>query len=409
MKAGTAGTATRALSTVMEATLEQISIEKQLQNSSHVASLEDVQGSGCCKSAEQDDESPRECARLKVSFFGKSLSYWSLMVASSIALVVGLSSASLLGRFYFVNGGSRRWVYTWIESAGWPILLFPLLLCYAQKSCCVRVALKQAFTPRLCLIYVAMGFLTAFDNLLYSMGLSYLPVSTNSLVCSSQLAFNAVFAYVVVGHKLSAYAINSIVVISTGTVILGVSAQDDRPSGTTKREYIIGVLVTIVASAIYALMLPLLQLIYTRGFSKEKSSFIIVLEVQIAISLVASTFSLLGMFVHRDMHAMHEEALLFRSGTASYILTLLFSAIGWQLYFLGGSGIIFLSSSLMSCVFMTAMIPILPVLAVIFFHDTFSALKGIAMLLSIWGFISYIYDGYMVYKSKHGMGERQAC
>ncbi|KAH7387505.1 hypothetical protein KP509_16G025800 [Ceratopteris richardii] len=324
-----------------------------------------------------------------------------LMVASCIAMAVGLSSASLLGRFYFVNGGSRRWVYTWIESAGWPVLLPPLgISYYIKKNFCLRMALKQAFTPRLCLIYAAMGCLTALDNLLYSMGLSYLPVSTNSLVCSSQLAFNAVFAYIIVGQKLSPYVINSIVVISAGTVILGVSTENDRPAGTSHREYVVGVLVTIFASAIYALMLPLLQLIYTKGFSKEKSSFIIVLEVQIAISSVAATFSLLGMAVHGDFHAIREEALFFHSGVASYILTLVFSAIGWQAYFLGASGIIFLSSSLMSCVFMTAMIPILPILAVIFFHDNFSALKGIAMLLSIWGFLSYIYDGYISYKAE---------
>ncbi|MCO5578283.1 hypothetical protein L7F22_032123 [Adiantum nelumboides] len=391
----------------MEAALEQISIDKQMQSSCQVGALDDVQENGCCKSS-AEQTSCKECARSKASFFGKPLTYWMLMVASSVALMVGLSSASLLGRFYFVNGGSRRWVYTWVESTGWPVLLFPLFFCYSKKNCCVRAALKQAFTPRLCLIYLAMGFLTAFDNLLYSMGLSYLPVSTNSLVCSSQLAFNAVFAYVLVGQRLSAFAINSVVVISTGTVILGVSAENDRPSGTTRREYIIGVLVTIVASAIYALMLPLLQLIYTKCFPKEKSSFVIVLEVQIAISSVASIFSLLGMFVHGDLAALQEEALLFHTGLASYILTLLFSAIGWQLYFLGGAGIIFLSSSLMSCVFMTAMIPILPILAVIFFHDNFSALKGIAMLLSVWGFISYIYDGYMVYKSQQEASESQA-
>ncbi|KAI5066978.1 hypothetical protein GOP47_0017506 [Adiantum capillus-veneris] len=390
----------------MDAALEQISIDKQMQINSQVAVLvDDAQGNGCFKPSEEQRSCAKELSSPTVNFFGKPRSYWVLMIASSIALVVGLSSASLLGRFYFVNGGSRRWVYTWIESTGWPVLLLPLFVCYSKKNCCVRTALKQAFTPRLCLIYVAMGFLTAFDNLLYSMGLSYLPVSTNSLVCSSQLAFNAVFAYVLVGQKLSPFAINSVVVISTGTVLLGVSAENDRPSGTTQREYIIGVLVTIVASAIYALMLPLLQLIYTKGFSKEKSSFVIVLEVQIAISSVASIFSLLGMFVHGDLHAIREEALLFHSGLASYILTLLFSAIGWQLYFLGSAGIIFLSSSLMSCVFMTAMIPILPILAVIFFHDNFSALKGIAMLLSTWGFVSYIYDGYMVYKSQQKTSE----
>ncbi|MCO5580046.1 hypothetical protein L7F22_033912 [Adiantum nelumboides] len=79
-----------------------------------------------------------------------------------------------------------------------------------------------------------MGFITAFDNLLYSMGLSYLPVST-LLGLLKAACFNAIFPYVLVGQKLLAFATNSIVVISTGTVILGVSAKNIGPSGPTQR------------------------------------------------------------------------------------------------------------------------------------------------------------------------------
>ncbi|KAH7283345.1 hypothetical protein KP509_34G002500 [Ceratopteris richardii] len=323
----------------------------------------------------------------KPVFFGKDTVYWLLMAASSAALVLGLSSATLLGRLYFVYGGSRRWLYTWVECTGWPILIPPLLFCYWRYN-----IKPSSLTPALLFTFFVMGCLTALTNLLYSWGLSYLPVSTNSLLCSSQLAFNAMFSYALVRQKITPYIINSIVTITLGTVLLAVGSGSDHPPGTTRSQYIIGFVVTIIASALFALTLPLIELIYRRIVGR--TSFARVLEVQIGIQVVASVFSLVGMGVAGDFAAMKAEAMAFETGMAAYINTLLWSAVGWQLYLLGGVGIVFLASSLLSCSFMTAMIPVLPLLAVVFFHDDFSAEKAIAMVLSIWGFISYLYGGY---------------
>lgn len=365
--------------------LEQFHMDKQL----HSAQVHDERGN--MKAFHESAKmvgGQAGAASTKRTFFGRELVYWVLMIASSAALVFGLSSATLLGRLYFVHGGSRRWLYTWIECTGWPILLIPLIFCYRRQS--IR---PTPLTLKLIIIYLVMGCLTAFDNLLYSWGLSYLPVSTNSLLCSSQLAFNAVFAYALVGQKITSYVLNSIVIITLGTVLLGVSSGSDKPEGTTEKQYVIGFIVTIVASAMFALILPLVELIYKKVVGK--ASFARVMEVQMGISVVASVFSLIGMWFNGDFKAVKKEAMAFDLGMAAYTNTLVWSAVGWQLYLLGGAGIIFLASSLMSCVFMTAMIPILPVLAVAFFQDSFSALKAIAMLLSIWGFISYLYGGYL--------------
>ncbi|MCO5573333.1 hypothetical protein L7F22_027102 [Adiantum nelumboides] len=398
-----------------------------------------------CSSMKADDKEER-----KTTFFGKDTAYWVLMIANSAAVVLGLSLGSLLGRYYYVHGGSRRWLYTWIQSVGWPVLIIPLVFGYWQRGPTtllemIRPRPTHSITPRLCFIYTVLGGLITFDNLLYSLGCSYLPVSTNSLLCSSQLAFTALFAYLLVGQKMSPYILNSIVIISIGTILLGTGGGSDKPLGTTEKEYIIGIVATIVASGLYALLLPLLQLVYASkdvqappayvapGFGRSLStirptntplsfpvesnvvsnpsaptdpSFLLVLEVQIAISFVASMFAFIGMCINADLAAMRAEALNFDDGVLAYIMVLVGSAIGWQLYFLGGSGIIFLSSSLMSGVFSTVMIPVLPVLAIIFFHDSFSATKGMAMVLSIWGFISYIYDGYVAHKSKDTTGDQ---
>lgn len=324
----------------------------------------------------------------KLTVFGKDVVYWMLMAASSAALMLGLSSAELLGRLYFVYGGSRRWLYTWIECTAWPILLPPLFFSYWKYS-----IKPTPLTPSLALIFVIMGCLTAITNLLYSWGLSYLPVSTNSLLCSSQLVFSAVFAYALVGQKITSYILNSIVIITLSTILLAMSSGSDRPKGTTEKQYIIGFIVTILASALFALSLPLLELIYKKVVGR--ASFARVMEVQVGIEVVASVFSLIGMWVAGDFQAVKGEAMGFHLGTGAYINTLFWSAVGWQLYLAGGAGMIFLASSLLSCSFMTAMIPVIPLLAVLFFHDTFSAVKAIAMVLSIWGFISYLYGGYL--------------
>lgn len=321
-------------------------------------------------------------------YFGKRLSDWVLLMVSCVMLLVGMSSGTLLGRLYFIHGGTHRWLSTWTQTVGWPMNLVPLFFSYWWFS--VR---PTPLTPKLALIYVGMGCVTAFDNLLYSWGLSYLPASTNSLLCSSQLAFNALFAYALVGQKITVYVVNSVVTITMGAILLGIYAETDRPKGTTEKQYILGFVVTVAGAAIYSLMLPLMELIYRKVVGR--SSFVVVLEAQTAISVVATVISMVGMWIDKDYTAIHEEAARFNLGSGAYSLTLVGSAVGWQLFFLGSAGIIFLTSSLMSCVFFTATLPVVPILAVIFFDDKFSALKGIAMLLSMWGFISYIYGGYV--------------
>ncbi|MCO5568301.1 hypothetical protein L7F22_022000 [Adiantum nelumboides] len=77
-----------------------------------------------------------------------------------------------------------------------------------------------------------------------------------------------------------------------------------------------------------------------------------------------------------------------------FLVMLVGSVIGWQMFFLGGAGIIFLASSLLSYIFAP-----LSILDVIFIHDSFSVLKAAAMLLSICGFVSYIYGGYLDFKA----------
>ena len=52
-------------------------------------------------------------------------------------------------------------------------------------------------------------------------------------------------------------------------------------------------------------------------------------------------------------------------------------------------------SSLFSNVISVLGLPVIPVLAVIFFHEKLDGVKVISMVLAIWGFISYFYQNYL--------------
>lgn len=76
-------------------------------------------------------------------------------------------------------------------------------------------------------------------------------------------------------------------------------------------------------------------------------------------------------------------------------MTLVWSAVCWQVYNIGRTGLIYKVSSLFSNVISTLGLPIVPVLAVFIFNDKMSGLKAISMVLAIWGFVSYMYQHYL--------------
>ena len=67
----------------------------------------------------------------------------------------------------------------------------------------------------------------------------------------------------------------------------------------------------------------------------------------------------------------------------------------WQISSVGMLGLIFEASSLFCNVISTLSLPAVPILAVIFFHDKMNGVKVMALLLAVWGFLSYIYQHYL--------------
>ncbi|TKY45870.1 Purine permease 1 [Spatholobus suberectus] len=97
------------------------------------------------------------------------------------------------------------------------------------------------------------------------------------------------------------------------------------------------------------------------------------------------------MIINNDFKVIPREARNFEHGEGNYYAVLVGSAIIWQAFFLGAIGVIFCASSLLSGILIAVLLPITEVLAVYFYKEKFQAEKGVSLLLSLWGFVSYFY------------------
>nr|POE94122.1 putative purine permease 10 [Quercus suber] len=136
----------------------------------------------------------------------------------------------------------------------------------------------------------------------------------------------------------------------------GISNQSTKPTGNSNVNYEIRLFCTVGASAGYGLMLSLTQISFHKVLRRE--TFTVILELVIYQSLVATCATLVGLFASRE----------------------------WKV------GLIHEVSSLFSNVISVLGLPVIPVLAVIFFHEKMDGVKVITMVLAIWGFISYFYQ-----------------
>ena len=125
-----------------------------------------------------------------------------------------------------------------------------------------------------------------------------MPLSTYYLLCSSQLAFNVVFAFTFNRQKITPFILNFLVLLSLSAMMLGIHSDSDRPGGVNTSKYIIGFICTIVASAMYGLILSLMQLVFNGVLKKE--TFAVVLEIQILTSIVATVVCIVLLFVGRE-------------------------------------------------------------------------------------------------------------
>ncbi|KAF3449889.1 hypothetical protein FNV43_RR05968 [Rhamnella rubrinervis] len=208
-----------------------------------------------------------------------------------------------------------------------------------------------------------------------------------------QLVFNALFAFLINSQKFTPYIINSLVLLTISSCLLVFHTRSINPTGIPKDKYTIGFICTLGASAGYGLLLSLTQLSFQRVLKKE--TFRVALEMIIYQSLVASCATLVGLFISEEWKNLKGEMGEFGLGRLNYLITLVCTAMGWQVFTVGAMGLIFEVSSLFANVVSVLVLPFVPLLAVFFFHDGLDGIQVIAMVLAVWGFASYLYHHYV--------------
>ncbi|XP_042512701.1 probable purine permease 4 isoform X3 [Macadamia integrifolia] len=251
-----------------------------------------------------------------------SLRYRILLAVTYTSLFVGSVSSSLLSRFYFIHGGSSIWVSTWVQSAGFPLLLLPIYLPRLFDLHRRQPRPFSYFTLKLLLITVGMGLISGLSNFLFSWGIFYLPLSTSSLLLSCQLAFNLILSVLIVKQRIVFSNLNTVVLITLSSILLAIGSSHDRPKGVTQRQYFMGLFAILSTGLLFALYLPLMEMIY----KKMVQGYEMVIEMQFINAAVATALASVGMAFDggfREMRKVSKKS--FDLGTAAYGLTVGFS------------------------------------------------------------------------------------
>ncbi|CAI0396708.1 unnamed protein product [Linum tenue] len=316
-----------------------------------------------------------------------------LVLLNCFLLTVGQVGGPLLARTYFLHGGKRRWLSAWILTCGFPIMLLPLAVSYyslAAKSKTTQSTGRFTLTRWLFATSAVLGTLLGLDSYLYSFGTSYLPVSVSSLLGSTQLAFTAVFAFLIVKQKFTPYTVNAVVLMTFGSAVLGFHMDGGVvPRGESVERYALGFFMTVAAAALHGFLMTALEYVHRKA--GVPLTFDLVMQVQFVISMFAAVFCTVPMIINRDFQAMAKEAVEFDLGETKYYMTILLAAVALQLMIIGSIGLVFSSSSLFSGLVTSFLVPTQQVFAVIFLREGFDAEKGMALAMCLWGFASHLY------------------
>ncbi|KAI3900317.1 hypothetical protein MKW92_010697 [Papaver armeniacum] len=316
---------------------------------------------------------------------------WGLLLLSGTFFFLGLTGGPLLLRLYFLHGGNGKWLSSWFQMAGFPILLVPLTVLYHRRD--RSLPNINFFASRKLLLCAALiGLIQGIHNYMYCYGLSFLPVSTASLLIATQLVSTSFFSFIWVKQKFTPFSINAIVILIMGSVLLGIRRAGDRPPGVTSSQYLLGFFITVAAAAILGFILVSTQVAYAKA--NQSMTYPIVLQFQFCLAFFATVICTIGGLINKDFLAMHAEASEYKLGAKTYYLVLVSNMVVWQIMFIGRLGIIVGTSSLFAGVLTSTFLPITQLAAVLTFHESFPAEKGMALALTLWGFVSYLFGSY---------------
>ncbi|KAI9090231.1 hypothetical protein K1719_028777 [Acacia pycnantha] len=327
--------------------------------------------------------------------------YMPLLILNYFFLFVGSVSSSLLSKYYFIHKGSSRWVSTWVQSAGFPLLIIPIWLPYLLK-----LTKRQPFTDfnaKLLLLSVFVGLMLGLNNLLFSWGNSYLPVSTSALLLSSQLVFNLLLSVIIVKQKITFSNLNCVVLLTISSFLLAIDSRNEKLEGITRAKYFVGFVSTIGAGLLFALYLPVMEKVYRKVYCYE-----MVMEMQLIMEIAATVLAMVGMASDGGFSEMRRESEgVFDKGKGVYWGTVTANLVTWQMCFMGTAGMVFLTSSITGGICMTALLAMNVVGGVAVFKERLDGVKAMSTALCMWGFCSYVYGLYINTKKKQQRQEEE--
>ncbi|CAN1821154.1 Purine permease 3 [Linum perenne] len=236
----------------------------------------------------------------------------TLLLVNCVILSLGSAIGPLVLRLYFVKGATGVWIPAGLETAGWPIIIFPLIASYIYRRGRngPKMTRVSFITWRLALASAVLGILTGLDDFLYASGVNYLPVSTSALVIASQLAFTACFAFLLVRQSFTAFSVNAIVLLCMGSGVLALNTSSDRPPHVTSAQYFKGFFMTVGAAVLYGFVLPAVEFTYKKA--DQSITYTLVLEMQMVISFFATSFNVVGMIIHKEIQVCNVYITLLR-------------------------------------------------------------------------------------------------
>ncbi|KAK4386495.1 Purine permease 21 [Sesamum angolense] len=300
---------------------------------------------------------------------------WAWMFICTLFVLLGQSSATLLGRLYYNEGGNAVLLAALLETIGFPILI-PFALYFSAQDLSRDDAPVNDPPSNLirAAVYIFLGLFQAATGVLYSVGLQNLPVSTFSLISTTQLGFNALFSFFFNAQKLTPLILNSVVLLTISSMLLIFNSDSEQPAGKSNRgHFAVGFSCSLVASALYSLMLSMTQLAFQKVLKRE--TFSTVLNMIIYQSLAATCVVIVPLFISGEWSVLRTEMENFELGKVSYVIVLAMIAVAWQVCSIGAVGLIFEVSSLFTNVISTVGLPIVPILAAIFFHEKMDGIK----------------------------------
>nr|GMD04352.1 probable purine permease 11 isoform X1 [Ipomoea batatas] len=319
--------------------------------------------------------------------------WWFELAFYTLLTLSGLEAAILLSRIYYDQGGNSKWLMASTQSAGFPFLIPFLFISSSPKIHPNSPSNPPPSFLILALVSTVLGLLLAATDIFYSLALDYLPASTYSILNSSQLAFTALFSFLLNAQSFTPYIINAVILLTFSPMLLIFSQETTSSEVASKDDYMLGVLFTIAASACPALLFSLTQLVFEKIIKRETLKDTVILTV--SQSFVATVVTLVGLFASGEWKGLRREMEGYNQGVLAYNLVLFFSAVACQAYFVGSFTLTFKVSSLFSNVVIRLATPLTPLLSMLLLHEEMSGLKVMSLLLSVWGFASYIYQQYL--------------